>query len=376
MILRSLKLLFLLPIGIAIVTLAVMNRTPTRLVYWPSSLGGELALTVPLFVALMLALIVGVVLGGGAAWLAQSRHRQAERRYRREAERLKSEAERLKAMQPEPGSVASRPDRPLMRVVSAAEVDAALAFPALIEALRGAFRADITVPVRHHHAMERPGAATATHLLMPAWTSGGGENFIGTKIVNAFPDNGKRGLPSIFGSYLLMSGDTGETLAVMDGTRLTAWRTAAASALAASYLARADASRMVMIGAGALAPMLVRAHASIRPLRHVTLWNHNRARAEALAGQLGDLGCTIAVTDDLAKAVGEADIVSCATLSHEPLVKGVWLKPGAHLDLVGAYNPAMRESDDDCVRRARLFVDTRGGASRRAATSSSRWLTV
>ncbi len=249
-----------------------------------------------------------------------------------------------------------------MRIVSAAEVDAALAFPALIEALREAFRADITVPVRHHHAMERPGAATATHLLMPAWTSGGGENFIGTKIVNAFPDNGKRGLPSIFGSYLLMSGDTGQTLAVMDGTRLTAWRTAAASALAASYLARADASRMVMIGAGALAPMLVRAHASIRPLRHVTLWNHNRAKAEALAGQLGDLGCTIVVADDLAKAVGEADIVSCATLSHEPLVRGTWLKPGAHLDLVGAYNPAMRESDDDCVRRARLFVDTRGGA--------------
>ncbi len=105
MILRSLKLLFLLPIGIAIVTLAVMNRTPTRLVYWPSSLGGELALTVPLFVALMLALIVGVVLGGGAAWLAQSRHRQAERRYRREAESLKSEAERLKAMQPEPAGL-------------------------------------------------------------------------------------------------------------------------------------------------------------------------------------------------------------------------------------------------------------------------------
>ncbi len=249
-----------------------------------------------------------------------------------------------------------------MRVIGAAEVDAALGFPALIEALREAFRSDITVPLRHHHVMERPGMATATHLLMSAWTNGGGENFLGTKVVNVFPDNGKRGMPSISGTYLLMSGDTGETLAAMDGTRLTARRTAAASALAATYLAREDASRMVMVGAGALAPMLVRAHASIRPLRHVTLWNHNRARAEALVGQLGDLGCEIAVTDDLAKAVSEADIISCATLSHEPLVKGLWLKPGAHLDLVGAYNPAMRESDDDCVRRARLFADTRGGA--------------
>ena len=249
-----------------------------------------------------------------------------------------------------------------MRVIGAAEVDAALPFPALIDAIREAFRGDIVVPVRHHHPMERAGAATATHLLMPAWTNGGSENFLGTKIVNVFPDNGKRGLPSISGTYLLMSGDTGETLAAIDGTRLTARRTAAASALAASYLARPEASRMVMVGAGALAPMLVRAHASVRPLRHVSLWNHNRARAEALASQLGDLDCEIVVVDDLAKAIGEADIVSCATLSHEPIVKGLWLQPGAHLDLVGAYNPAMRESDDDCVRRARLFVDTRGGA--------------
>jgi ornithine cyclodeaminase/alanine dehydrogenase-like protein (mu-crystallin family) len=119
-----------------------------------------------------------------------------------------------------------------MRVISAAEVDAALDFPSLIEALREAFRSDISVPVRHHHAIERPGAATATHLLMPAWTNAASANFLGAKVVNVFPDNGRRGLPSIFGTYLLMSGDTGETLAAIDGTRLTAWRTAAASALA------------------------------------------------------------------------------------------------------------------------------------------------
>jgi len=249
-----------------------------------------------------------------------------------------------------------------MRVVSAAEVDAALDFPALVEALRDAFRGDIAVPVRHHHAIERPGRATATHLLMPAWTTGAEPSFIGTKVVNAFPDNGARGLPSIFGTYLLMSGDTGETLAAIDGLRLTAWRTAAASALAASYLARTDASRMVMLGAGALAPMLVRAHASVRPIRDIALWNRNRGRAEAVAADLTDMGCAVSVVEDLAAAVAEAELVSCATLSHEPLVKGAWLKPGAHLDLVGAFNPAMRESDDECVRRARLFVDTRGGA--------------
>jgi ornithine cyclodeaminase/alanine dehydrogenase-like protein (mu-crystallin family) len=249
-----------------------------------------------------------------------------------------------------------------MRVVPATEIDAALTFPDLIEALREAFRGDVTVPVRHHHAIERAGAATATHLLMPAWTNAASGNFLGTKIVNVFPDNGRRGLPSIHGTYLLMSGETGETLAAMDGTRLTAWRTAAASALAASYLARADAERMVMVGAGALAPMLIKAHAGVRPMKSVMLWNHNRAKAEALARELAGPAFDVSVTDDLEKAVCEADIISCATLSSQPLVKGAWLKSGAHLDLVGAYNPGMRESDDDCVRRARIYVDTRGGA--------------
>jgi alanine dehydrogenase len=249
-----------------------------------------------------------------------------------------------------------------VRVVSAAEIDAALTFPALVDALHEAFASDITVPVRHHHAVERAGHTTATHLLMPAWTNSVSGNFLGTKVVNVFPENGKQGLPSIFGTYLLMSGDTGETLAAMDGTRLTAWRTAAASALAASYLARADASRMVMVGAGALAPFLIRAHASVRPIRHVTLWNHNGTKAQALAQQLADTGLEFTVTDNLEAAVCAADIVSCATLSSQPLVRGKWLKPGSHLDLVGAYNPAMRESDDDCIRRAAIFVDTRAGA--------------
>jgi alanine dehydrogenase len=249
-----------------------------------------------------------------------------------------------------------------MRVVSAAEIDAALTFPALIAALREAFRGDIVVPVRHHHEIARPGVSTATHLLMPAWTHAPAGNFLGTKVVNVFPDNGRRGLPSIYGTYLLMSGDTGETLAAMDGTRLTAWRTAAASALAAGYLARRDSAELVMVGAGALAPFLVRAHAAVRPIRRVALWNRDSEKCAPLAAALAADGLECVVAEDLETAVRAADVVSCATLSKEPLVMGAWLKPGAHLDLVGAYSPAMRESDDEAVRRARLFVDTRGGA--------------
>jgi ornithine cyclodeaminase/alanine dehydrogenase-like protein (mu-crystallin family) len=253
-----------------------------------------------------------------------------------------------------------------MRVVSAAEIDRVLTFPSLIAALADAFRADIAVPVRHHHEIRRPGASTATNLLMPAWTQAAAGNFLGVKVVNVFPDNGARGLPSIYGTYLLMSGETGETLAAMDGTRLTAWRTAAASALAAQHLARSDAERLVMVGAGALAPFLIRAHASVRPIRQVAIWNRNAERAAAVESQLHLPGLDVSVTADLEAAVRVADVVSCATLSHEPLVRGAWLKPGAHLDLVGAYNPAMRESDDEAVRRARIFVDTRGGALKEA----------
>lgn len=250
-----------------------------------------------------------------------------------------------------------------MRVITAEEIDRTLTYPALIEALRAAFRAEIKAPVRHHHAI-----GNATLLLMPAWSGGdeSAEPFLGTKIVTVFPDNGKISKPAVLGSYILMSGATGEPLAVMDGTVLTRWRTACASALAASYLAREDASHLVMIGAGALAPHLVRAHASVRPIKKVTLWNRTRGRAVQAAFGLAVSGIETEVTDDLEIAVGDADIVSCATLSATPLVCGKWLKKGAHVDLVGGFTPKMREADDDAIKKARVYVDTRAGATKEA----------
>src|SRR4029453_5194151 len=148
---------------------------------------------------------------------------------------------------------------------------------------------------------------------------------------------------SVLGSYVLMSGDTGEPLALIDGTAMTLWRTAAASALAARYLAREDASHLLMIGAGALAPHLVRAHCTVRPIRRVTLWNRTRSRAVSTAFALSAAGIEPVIADDLEAAVREADIVSCATLASEPLVRGAWLKKGAHVDLVGAFSLTTRE---------------------------------
>jgi ornithine cyclodeaminase/alanine dehydrogenase-like protein (mu-crystallin family) len=250
-----------------------------------------------------------------------------------------------------------------VRVIGADDIGRLLTYPALIDALAQAFRDDIVVPVRHHHTIAQPGA-DATLLLMPAWTATG-QNFIGCKLVTVFPDNAKAGRPSLYGTYLLASGETGEPLAVMDGRVLTAWRTAAASALAARHLARADAAHLVMVGAGALAPHLVCAHACVRPIETVTLWNRTRARAERLAADLEDR-FAVDVADDLETAVRQADIVSCATLSAEPLVRGAWLKPGAHVDLVGGFTPGMREADDEAVRRARIYVDTRTGTVKEA----------
>jgi ornithine cyclodeaminase len=248
-----------------------------------------------------------------------------------------------------------------MRIVTADDINRVLRYDALIDALADAFRSDITAPDKIAHFIPQPSGGEAKVMLMPAW-SNSGERYIGCKLVNLFPDNAKRNRPAVLGSYVLMSGDTGETLAVMDGAALTAWRTACASALAARYLARDDASHLVMVGAGALAPHLVRAHRSVRPITRVTLWNRTRSHAISTAFALSAAGIEPTIADDLEAAVREADIVSCATLSPTPLIRGAWLKPGAHVDLVGAFSLKTREADDAAVRRARVYVDSRASA--------------
>lgn len=249
-----------------------------------------------------------------------------------------------------------------MRVVSAEEIDRVLAFPALIESLAEAFRGGIAAPPRHHHAIPRAGG-DATLLLMPAWTeTAGAGDFIGVKIVSVVPGNATRGIPSVQGTYLL-SDARGTPLVALDGARLTLWRTAAASALAARHLARDDAASMVMVGAGALAPYLVRAHATVRPLSAIRIWSRRPESARALAERLASEGLPVTEADDLERAVGEADLISCATLAAEPLVRGAWLAPGTHLDLVGAFTPAMREADDAALARARLYVDSEAALS-------------
>jgi len=249
-----------------------------------------------------------------------------------------------------------------MRVIGPSEVHAALDWEQLIEALRQIFRTGCTVPVRHHHTVPVGGGdPDATLLLMPAWQVG---KHIGVKLATVFPSNGEKSLPAVMGTYLLLDGRTGSPIALIDGPALTLRRTAAASALAASYLARPDAERLLLVGTGALIPHLLAAHAAVRPIHNVLVWGRDSDKAARLAHRLDRRDLRVTSTTDLAGAVRGADIVSCATLSKEPLIRGEWLPKGVHLDLVGGFTPEMREADDDCVSRARVFVDTREGASK------------
>jgi alanine dehydrogenase len=250
-----------------------------------------------------------------------------------------------------------------MRLLGLHETRAALPFRQLVEALRDMFAKGCEMPVRHHHTVKVPGEPDATLLLMPAWQEGG---YIGVKTVTVFPGNSARGRMAVNASYALMSAETGETLAMIDGGELTARRTAAASALAADYLAGKEASHLLVAGTGRLALNLVEAHSSVRPIRRVTIWGRDRAKAEDVAARTTALGFEAKAAENLEAACAEADIVSCATLSPVPIIKGEWLRPGVHVDLIGAFRPDTRESDDEAVRRSSIFVDTRAGATSEA----------
>jgi len=246
-----------------------------------------------------------------------------------------------------------------MLTLDRSAVAAALPRGALVDALDSAFRDAAGTPPRTHHSIPLPEQADATLLLMPAWQSGRG---LGVKVATVFPDNAARGLPSVNASYLLLDPHSGTPLAVLDGAELTLRRTAAASALASRYLSRDDARTLLMVGTGKLAPHLVAAHASVRPLDRILVWGRRAEAARAVAAALPELDIAIDVVDDLRGAVAHADIISCATLAVQPLVHGAWLGPGQHLDLVGAFRPDMREADNDAVAAADVYVDTYEGA--------------
>ena len=241
-----------------------------------------------------------------------------------------------------------------MQILDAEATRAALPFDRLIPALRTLFATGCAVPPRHVHAVPAPGGGF-TSLIMPAWVPG---LCYGVKTVNVAPHNAARGLPGLHSTYLLYSAATGAPLAWLDGDQITARRTAAASALAASFAARPDARHLLLVGAGQVARLLPAAYRVVRPIDRVTVWARSADSASRLARELRADGFDAHPTADLPAAAARADVVSCATLATAPLVQGAWLQPGSHLDLIGSFTPAMREADDACFAGAALYIDT------------------
>jgi len=215
---------------------------------------------------------------------------------------------------------------------------------------------EIIVPLRHHHDFPNPNVGNeSTLLLMPAWNP---SNEAGVKVVTVSPENGQFNLPSIQGTYIYLDATKGTIKALLDAKSLTAKRTAAASALASSFLSRENSSSLLMIGTGALSVNLIKAHASVRPIKQVYIWGRNFEKAQAICSQLQNEEFNIQPIKSIEEKASEVDIISCATLSKTPLVLGKYLKPGQHIDLVGAYKKDMRETDDETMAKSSIYVDT------------------
>ena len=249
-----------------------------------------------------------------------------------------------------------------MHVLDAAAVHAALPWPMLIAALRAAHRG--AMPVSDVVVQSDPAGGPGQFVTLPGWQPGGP---VVVKMVGVFPGNAALAppQPAVQGLVALFDGATGAPRLVADGAAMTARKTAADSALGAALLAREEAESLLVVGAGALAPHMAAAHCAARPsIRRIAIWNRTPARAEAVAARLRAEGHDAAAITDLQAGVSGADVVSCVTMSDRPLVRGAWLRPGAHLDLVGAYLPTLREADDAAMARGTIFADTRSGIER------------
>ncbi len=230
-------------------------------------------------------------------------------------------------------------------------------FVELISEIKQHFSSDeVIVPMRHHHDFPNPKVqADSTLLLMPAWNP---SKNAGVKIVTVSPENGQFNMPSIQGTYIYFDAIKGSIKAILEAKSLTVKRTAAASALASSFLSKKKSSSLLMIGTGALSINLIKAHAAVRPITEVFIWGRNFDKAKAIEQELATTTFSIKAIKTIEEKISDVDIVSCATLSKTPLVLGKYLKEGQHIDLVGAYKKDMREADDETVSKASVYVDT------------------
>ena len=242
-----------------------------------------------------------------------------------------------------------------MRFVDADEIRRVLTFPKLIAGMDAAHRRP-KIDIVDASLGNEAGHYFVRHAVDPG-------RLMASKMFTSFPQNLAKNIPAVQAVCVVFDGTNGSPLAVLDGTEITYWRTAADSAHGAKILARPDASKLLVVGAGGMSRRLVHAHRSVRPsLQRVLIWNRTTARAQEVANDLAEEGIDAVVVENLDAATREADVITSCTRSHEPLVKGANLKSGAHLDLVGGYTPQTREADDEAAKRSLIFVDRRESA--------------
>jgi len=245
-----------------------------------------------------------------------------------------------------------------MLIIPDEKISEHLDYKKLIEALREIFQSDYTMPVRHHHFYKTPEGDDNTLILMPVWNN----EYMGMKQVTVAPANATRNMPSIFAQYILSDSKTGQPLAMMNATELTSRRTACTSALASAYLSREDSENLLIIGGGSVAKHLVQAHLAVRNFKKVSIWMRNSTKMGEFVADLKNQGIAVEAATNLEDAARNADLISCATLSKTPVIRGEWVNPGTHLDMIGSHKPDTRETDDDAIRKSSIFVDSRAGA--------------
>lgn len=251
-----------------------------------------------------------------------------------------------------------------MKIISPEEVHAALSYPALVDALQDAFSKEFTMPPRTVFMLDDKEDNTNAFALLPSWN----DSIIGVKAFTYFPDNQGPEYKSLYSKILLFGRAHGEPLALVDGTSVTFWRTAAVSGLASRLLSREDSESLLVLGTGNLSTYIIRAQASVRPLKRVMVWGRTPANAQKVVDQmsaeLGDI--EFSVVNNIEAACGQADIIVSATASHEPLVMGDWVRPGTHTDFIGNHHATKRECDTALVVKSKVYADSYANCFREA----------
>ncbi|MEM9347307.1 MAG: ornithine cyclodeaminase family protein [Planctomycetota bacterium] len=243
-----------------------------------------------------------------------------------------------------------------MRIISAEAVHEALSYPALVDALQQAYASSFSMPPRNVYLLDKEPNNHDAFAVLPSWN----DDFISVKSFTYFPDNPRPDYASLYSKIMLFDRKHGEPLALVDGTSVTFWRTAGISGLASRLLSREDSKTLLLLGTGNLAPYIIKAQLSVRPIERVMLWGRTPGKAQAIADELSAevIDVVFESVNDRRDACAEADIIVSVTGSHEPLVLGDWVTPGTHTDFIGNHHANKRECDTALVVKSKVYADS------------------